>query len=366
MSRLVPVALIVFLFTVLGSGCTQASPAPAPTKAAPAASGAAEPTKAAPAAAPTTPATAVPAKKVDYPTKGRAITVIVPWAAGGSNDLLARLVAPMLEKELGTSVQVVNKAGAGSQVGLAELAASKPDGYTIGVNVLPATVSIYLDPERKATFGRKDLQPLAVAANDITATVVKADSPFKTMKDLVDAAKASPEKVKIGDSGVSSSSNLTTLALQRATSAKFAVVHMDGDPQQITAILGGHIDVGQSGAAGALAQYKAGAIRVIGTSAREQSQFFPDAKPFAAQGLDVVLPISRGFAMPAGAPQEIVDTLAAAFKKSLTSDEFKKKALEIGLEPNYLDPAQSVAQWTEIEKQVGPVMDDIKAAEKTK
>jgi tripartite-type tricarboxylate transporter receptor subunit TctC len=81
----------------------------------------------------------------------------------------------------------------------------------------------------------------------------------------------------------------------------------------------------------------------------------------ASQGYDVVLPISRGFVMPTGAPKEIVDILSAAFKKSLNSSEFKTKALE----PNYLDPDQYATQWTEIEKQVGPLMDDIKAAQKT-
>ena len=363
MHRRAPIVILAILLTLLIAACSQAAPAPTAAPAKPA-----EPTKAAaPAAAPTTAAaapTAAPAKTVDFPAKGRAISMVVPWAAGGSNDLLARLVAPMLEKELGTSISIVNKAGAASQVGLAEVAAAKPDGYTIGVNVLPATVSIYLDPERKSTFGRKDLQPLAAAANDITATVVKSDSPYKSMKELIDAAKAKPETIKIGDSGISSSSNLTTLALQRAAAAKFAIVHMDGDPQQITAILGGHLDVGQSGAAGALSQYKSGAIRVIGTSAKEQSQFFPDAKPLVAQGYNVALPISRGFVMPAGAPKEVTDILAGGLKKVLTSDEFKKKAVEIGLEPNFLDPQQYDAQWGDIETQLKPVMEEIKAAEK--
>lgn len=363
MLRPVPVLILALALSIVVAAC---GGAPAAPTAAPTAAKAAEPTRPAATAAPAAPTAAPAAKKVDFPTKGRAISMVVPWAAGGSNDLLARLVAPMLEKEVGTSIQVVNKAGAGSQVGLADIAAAKPDGYTLGVNVLPATVSIYLDPERKSTFGRKDLEPLAVAANDITATVVKADSPYKTMKDLVDAARANPEKVKIGDSGVSSSSNLTTLALQRTASVKFAIVHMDGDPQQITAILGGHIDVGQSGAAGALSQYKSGAIRVIGTSAKEQSQFFTDAKPYAAQGYNVVLPISRGFVMPAGAPKDIVDVLSGGLKKVLTSDEFKKKALEIGLEPNYLDPQQYASQWGDIETQVKPLMDDLKTAEPKK
>ena len=90
------------------------------------------------------------------------------------------------------------------------------------------------------------------------------------------------------------------------------------------------------------------------------------AKPYAAQGYDVVLPISRGFVMPAGAPKEVTDSLAAAFKKALTSEDFKKKAVEIGLEPNYLDPEQYSALWVAIEKQIEPVMAEIKAAQPTK
>lgn len=369
--RSVHIATLLAL-ALLVVACSQPAPSPTPTKAAaPAVQPTAAPAKAveptkAPAAEPTKAAAAAPTKKVDYPVKGRTINIIVPWAAGGSNDVMARIVAPLLEKELGVSVQITNKGGAGSQIGLTELASAKPDGYTVGVIVLPAANTIYLDPERKATFGRKDLQPIAVAASDITATIVKADSPYKNMKDLLDAAKANPEKVKIGDSGVGASSNLTTLAIQKVTGAKFAIVHMDGDPPQIAAILGGHLDVGQSGAAGAMAQYKAKGIRVIGTSAKTQSLFFPDAQPLVAQGINVDLPISRGFGAPAGIPKEILDILSDAFKKAITSDEFKKKALEAGLEPVYLGPSEYDAQWNSVDNLVKPLMEEIKAAEKTK
>lgn len=367
MRRLI-IAMALLVAALLSASCSQpaATPTPVPKAAA------SEPTKPAAVAQPTKPAaaaapTAAPAAKAtDFPAKGKPISMIVPWAPGGSNDVMARLVAPLLEKELGTPVQIVNKAGAGSQLGLAELALAKPDGYSVGVIVLPPAINIYLDPERKSTFARKDLQPLAVAASDITATFVKADSPYKTMKDLVDAAKATPEKVKIGDAGVSSSTNMTTLALQNASGAKFAIVHMDGDAPQVTAILGGHLDAGQSSVTGVMAQVKAGGVRVIGTSAKEQSQFFPEVKPLVEQGYNVVLPISRGFGAPAGVPKDVLDVLNAAFKKVITSEEYKKKALDAGLEPVYLGPAEYDAQWTEVETQVKPILEEIKAAEKTK
>src|SRR5674476_481777 len=134
MRRLI-IAMALLLAALLSASCSQ--PAATPTPASKAA--ASEPTKSAAVALPTKPAaaaapTAAPAAKAtDFPAKGKPISMIVPWAPGGSNDVMARLVAPLLEKELGTPVQIVNKAGAGSQLGLAELALAKPDGYTVGV-----------------------------------------------------------------------------------------------------------------------------------------------------------------------------------------------------------------------------------------
>ena len=106
-------------------------------------------------------------------------------------DIGARVLGPMLEKELGAPFQVVNKAGAGGQIGVTDVAKAKPDGYTIGTHALPATEVMYLDPEKKAAFGRKDLLPLALDNVEPVIVSVNADSPYKTIKDVVDAAKAS-------------------------------------------------------------------------------------------------------------------------------------------------------------------------------
>ena len=104
----------------------------------------------------------VAAGTAGYPVKGRTITIMVPSTAGGGTDTATRLLAPILEKDLGVPIQIVNKPGASMQVGLSEVAAAKPDGYTFVMSVLPTAASIYLDPERKATFTRKNLQPIAL------------------------------------------------------------------------------------------------------------------------------------------------------------------------------------------------------------
>lgn len=375
-TRLVSAAIMMLALILLLVGCGQpAAPAPAPTAAAPIPTAAAPvptaaPAPAPPAVAPTVPAaaqpTAVQATGPAYPERGKPITIIVPWAAGGGNDLMARMLAPMLERELGTPVQITNKGGAGSQIGLTDIANSRPDGYTIGVIVLPPAINIYLDPDRQATFSRQDFIPIAVATTDVTVTAVRADSPYQTMKDLVDAARANPEKITVSDSGIGSTSNLTTLALEKAAGVKFATVHMEGDSQQLPALLGGHVDANQLSVAGVLAQYRSNDVRVLATSAESQSKFFPDAQPLVEQGYNVVLPISRGFGVPAGTPQEIVDVLSTAFQNAINSDEFETRAEEIGAEPNYLGPADYDKQWADMEVQLKPLLDDIKATQKSK
>ena len=182
------------LATVIVAGCSQATPAPAPTTA-----------PAAPAAA-----------KSTYPEKGKVVTLIIPWGAGGGSDVGARLLTPLMEKDLGVTIEVVNKTGGGPQVGITDLVNAKPDGYTFGMTNLPATAAIYLDAERQATFGRKDLQPVALHVFDPIAVAVRQDSPFKTMKDFMDAAKADPGKIKIATSGILSATHIGFLSLEKS------------------------------------------------------------------------------------------------------------------------------------------------------
>lgn len=360
MRRLVACLMVVLsAVSPVVSGCTQAPPTPTPTQPAAAPTKAAPPT-AAPGAAPAAPTaapTAAPAAKVTYPEKGKTITLIVPWPAGGSSDASARVLVSELEKELGVPVQVLNKAGAGSQVGVTEIAKSRPDGYTLGYVDMPTTVTIYLDAERQAAYGRKDLVPIALHALSPGTFAVEANSPYKTMKDIVDAAKAAPEKVKVGDPGILTLGHLTTLMVQKEANVKFANVHFEGGAPGMTALLGGHIDAISLIAADTAPRAKEGKARVLGVADTQESRFLPGVKTMADQGYKVFTQTRTGMVAPGGTPKEIVDVLAAAMKKICGSDAHITKMTDMLREVRYMDPQQYDAYWTELERQLPPLIE---------
>src|SRR5512145_2716161 len=148
--------------------------------------------------------------KVEFPQKGKAVIIIVPNAPGGINDMTARLVAPIMEKEFGTPVQVVNKPGAATLLGLTEVALAKPDGHTLLVLGL-GNLTAYLDPDRNAAPQVRELQPIAAHNVDPGAVVVNAQSPYRSVKELVDAAKATPGGLKAATDGLLGSDHLATV-----------------------------------------------------------------------------------------------------------------------------------------------------------
>ncbi len=270
----------------------------------------------------------------------------------------ARLLAPFLEKELSATVEVVNKPGAGSQIGVTELSRAKPDGYTIGFTHLPATIAVYLDPERQAAFTRASLQPIAMYVVDPNAIAVKGDSPYRSLKDLVDAAKATPGKVTVGDSGILSDGHITTLLLQQLTGSRFAVVHGAGGAKGIADLLGGHTlaqNVNLSGSNIALA--KSGEIRLLGIFDNEASPNYPGVTTAASQGYAISVATSRAISAPAGTPKEVVTTLSNAIKRAMAAPEFTAKAAASGLSLRYLDPGQLETYWTDLEVRVKPLID---------
>lgn len=297
---------------------------------------------------------AAPAANAEFPEKGKPITIIVPQAAGGASDVNARLLAPHLEKELGTTVQIVNRPGAGMQVGTTEMVRAKPDGHTLSITVLPLTITLYLDPGRKAVFGRKDLQPVALLAWEPIAIGVKADSRFKALKEVVEAAKASPEKIRASAPGILGPHHLTILQLERITGSRFAIVQFDGGAPALNALLGGHVDVSFGVGSDMLRHVQGGTIRVLGVAGKQEYKFLPGVKTLEAQGYKVYNAASRGLIATGGTPKAAVGILARAIKKSLENEEFKKKIEAMGQELNYMDPDQMGAYWDELEGQVAP------------
>jgi len=278
-----------------------------------------------------------------------------------SNDTVTRLISASMEKQLGVPVEVVNKAGANTQVGMTDLAKAKPDGYTLGANSMPTTSLIYLDPERKAAFDRKSFQPVAVAVVEPTNLAVRADGPYKTTKDLIDAAKDQPGKIKIGTNGFMTPTHMFVIALEKLTGAKFATAHFEGGPLNVAGLMGGHTDACVAGPSVTRSFVNSGELRSLGVADTEESKYLPGVKSLPAQGYNVVTLISRGIVAPAGTPMEIVEILSAAVKKTTSEDDFIKKMDDSGIAARYMDNLEYAKHWDDLDLQAQQTLDQVKA-----
>ena len=265
----------------------------------------------------------------DYPNK--PIMMQVPYPAGGSTDVGARIVSAIAEKQLGQAVVVINKQGAGGQLGWTELAKAKPDGYYLGYINLPHLPSAILDPERKATFKAEDIVPLVSQALDPTTISVRPDSPWKTLKDLIDEAKKKPEQIKAGIVGILQDDEIGYLQFAEAAGVKLRLVYFDGAAPAITALLGNHVDVLFCTVGDNFNQWKAGKIRMLTIMDKERSKFYPDLPTTAELGFPGVISAStRGVAAPKGLPPPIMAKLQDVFKKAMESKEHIDKLESAG------------------------------------
>ncbi|MGE0699977.1 MAG: Bug family tripartite tricarboxylate transporter substrate binding protein [Hyphomicrobiaceae bacterium] len=272
-----------------------------------------------------------PARAQAYPS--RAINLIVMAPAGGSTDVGARIVATIAEKLAGQPIVVVNKSGAGGQVGWTELARSKPDGYTIGFVVLPGMNTVVLDPERKATFTEDSFIPVANQVLDPGVLWVKADSPYKTFADLMAAAKAKPHTVKAATTGILSDDHLNILMTEEANpGAFFRLVHLDGNAAQLKETLAGNVDVAFDNVGGAIKPVKAGQARALAVTDTVRSKFLPDVPTTVELGFPTIISSStRGITAPKGTPPEIVKTIAGILAKAMADPEHNKRLEDQGL-----------------------------------
>ncbi len=265
-----------------------------------------------------------------YPTK--PVSLMVAYPAGGSTDVGARIVAFIAEKDLGQPLVVLNKAGAGGQVGWTELARQKPDGYYIGFINLPATNTVILDPDRKATFDIGSFTPIINQVLDPGVIYVKPDGSYKSFKDIIEDAKKRPGEVKVGTTGILSDDHLAILMLEEAAKVRFRIVHFDGDPPQLTALLGGQIDVSFLNVGGIAPKVKAGQVRPLLVMDRERSKFYSDVPTSMEVGYPSVISSStRGIVGPKGVPETIVQKLQGVFKKAMEDPEHMEKMDKAGL-----------------------------------
>jgi tripartite-type tricarboxylate transporter receptor subunit TctC len=270
------------------------------------------------------------APAADYPAK--PITLQVPWPAGGSSDMGARILAGIAEKKLGQPIVVINRVGAGSQVGLSELAKAKPDGYYLGAVSLPALNTIALDPERKAVYDIDSFIPIINQVLDPGFIFVRPESPYKTLKDLLEDARKRPGQIRASTTGILSDDHLAILMMEEAAGVKFRIVHFDGLAPGMTALLGGQIDVTFDNVGGVAPRVNAGQLRGLALMDRERSKFVPDIQTTVELGYPTVISSStRGVMGPKGIPHPIVKKLQEVFLEAMKNPEHMEKMEKAGL-----------------------------------
>ena len=282
----------------------------------------------------------------DFPKKGKTIDLVVAFSSGGAVDTAARLIQPILEKELGTNVEVINKPGAGGQIGYTQLTSAAPDGYTIGATGSPSVVVSPLDPSRGAKYTRDSFQPLGRQVIDPTVIAVQPDSPYQTLKDLLDAAKANPKSMTASTTGLQTGEHFAMAQIQESTGSEFAPVHFsEGASQATTAFLGKHVDILVANVSDVVDLTKQGKARVLGVMTSERAPALPDVPTFKESGYDLEAGTTRGYSAPAGLPDEVAKKLEAAIQKAIEDPAVVQKMQDLGLQTSYLSGEDYKQYW---------------------
>lgn len=256
----------------------------------------------------------------EYPEK--PIEVIVGFSAGGGTDVMARTVAPYLEKYLGSGASIVvkNMPGASGQIGITAVAKATPDGYTIGTYNLPGMMARTLD--RKSDYTADSFTYLANVVNDPNVIVTSKKGDLDTFAKLMEAAKAEPGAVTVGMSSLGGDDHFALTKLQNTTGTEFTIVPFRGSAPARTALMGGHVAMGILNIS-EVAKFQE-QINVLGVALAKRSEFAPDVPTFKEQGFELINGSMRGFVAPAGLPKDVEAKLLDAFGKLADDAEFLK------------------------------------------
>jgi tripartite-type tricarboxylate transporter receptor subunit TctC len=285
-----------------------------------------------------------------WPTK--PITYIVPFGAGGTTDVLARLVTPKAATALGTSFIIENKAGAGGSMGSEVTAKAAPDGYTIQGGTISShaiNASLY---SKLGYDPIKSFQPITMIGSMPNILVVRADSPYKSVQDVIAAIKARPGSVNYASSGNGTSQHLSGVFFEQMTGGKMVHVPYKSSAESLNAILSGQgADVIFENLAPALPHIKAGKLRALGVTSDKRSSSVPEV-PAIAETLPGFSIVSwQAIFAPAGVPKPIVDKLSAEMIKAVQDPDNKAKLIAQGIEPGGMTPAELASfQKSEVEK----------------
>jgi len=272
----------------------------------------------------------------------RPIQMIVPFPPGGVADITGRPTAHVMGKLLKQSVVVQNRPGAGGSVGAAQAARSAPDGYTIlmalsSISVLPVADRLQ---GRTPAYELDQFAPIALISADPTVLVVREDGPYKTLKDLVDAAKAQPGTINYGSSGVYGTLHVAMEIFASAAGIKLFHIPYQGGGPAVAALLGGQIDALASGPSAAIGQIKAGKMRALAVWGDKRLASLPDVPSMKELGYDATFYIWSGLFAPAATPQPVMAVLRDAVRRTVADPEFKDAMAKVETPIAYLDASE--------------------------
>jgi tripartite-type tricarboxylate transporter receptor subunit TctC len=218
-------------------------------------------------------------------------------------------------------------------VGWGALAAARPDGYTLGYLNVPSMYAGYLDRQYNRKETLESFTPLMNHVIDYNVWAVKSDSPFKSVRDVIEAARRSPQTITISAFGAGGDDHIAILSIEAETGVRLVTVHHRSTADGKTQALGGHIQVLAANVSEVAEEARSGQLRLLGVMSPTRSRFLPEVPTFKDQGFNQVWSVSRGIAGPAGLPKEVEATLAAALERTLSSPEHQRKAEQLSLEP---------------------------------
>src|SRR5690242_4133804 len=291
----------------------------------------------------------------------RPITLIVPYAPGGGNDVVARAVTDPMSKLLGQPIVIENRGGAGGSVGTRQVAKAAPDGYTL---VLGGTGTLAIDPTLYPNVGydpRKDFAPVGLIATSPLIVLVNQSVPVHTVQELIALAKAQPGKLNYASAGIGSGIHLGTVLFAETAGVELTHIPYKGSGPALTDLLGGHVQVYFSSLPPAVGLVKEGKLRALGVTSLKRSASFPDVPTVAEQGLpgfEAVL--HYGIVAPAGTPRPIIDKLNAALRAALADHNVYEHIATEGAEPLPTTPEEYAAdidreetKWSALVKKSG-------------
>jgi tripartite-type tricarboxylate transporter receptor subunit TctC len=294
----------------------------------------------------------------DWPS--RAVTIVVPFAAGGTTDLIARPIAQSLSQRLGQPVIVENRAGAGGTLAAAATAKSPADGYTIFLATVAHTMAPGLYKSLPYNF-EQDFEPITLAAKVPNILIVNVNIPAKSMAELMTYIKANPGKVNYGSAGPGSTEHMSGELFRSMSGSNMIHVPYKGGAPMMTDLIAGHIEMAIETSGSAMPHIQAGAVRALAVSTAHRSSDFPDLPTLAEAGLkDYDVTTWFGFLVPKGTPSDIREKLYTQITGILKSPEIRARLKEMGAEPGGDTPVEfakfihsETEKWGRVAKEAG-------------